>query len=179
MCLMFLVVINKTVISNKSFLSQILLFQLSPDCPSKYNSFMNCVFRYTYLISFQSNDYWLVIISAQKLQVVIDAMVFGAEDSSFMQQACFHTGGCYQRLDHDSQKSKTLQLLLMHALPNRHMREVIRMPQVEQVHFKALCACHGKLQSEALMCSVCLSISCQVSQVCQVLYYYLTIKYPI
>ena len=125
---------------------------------------------YCVVVSYNVVYCCLVIVfgSAQKLQVPIDAMVYCAtEDSSFLQQACFHTAGCYHRLVTD-QKSKSLPLLLMHALPNRPMRSMLKSPSVELVNFSALCSCHGKLQSEALMCSVCLTITCQPSSSCRV-----------
>ncbi len=90
--------------------------------------------------------------------VLVDALVYSAADSSFLQQACFLTGGCYLRPT--DQKKESLPLLLMYCLPNKNARKILRGTTIDYVDFRTACTCHGNQVQFAFMCSVCLGVTC-------------------
>lgn len=131
---------------------RILVMSIQPDEPHTYNSMMNSIF------------------SAQKLEIPVDALVL-SEQSSFLQQACFLTKGIYQnlpnRIDMPKNQAHTMiQILLTFFLPSLSMRGKLKTPFQSSVEFTASCFCHRKTVSFAFLCSVCLSLTCETSDVC-------------
>jgi transcription initiation factor TFIIH subunit 3 len=142
-----LCIINGQLIrSPLKFEPRILVLQISRDNPSAYTSIMNCIF------------------STQKIGAPIDTMVFARDDSRFLQQASYLSGGIYLRPD---DQTDHLQLLTSHYLASNSTRsKLLRMPFQQVVDFKATCFCHGKAIEYAFMCSVCLALTCEASEVC-------------
>jgi len=119
---------------------RLVLLQLSKDHAYTYNAVMNCIF------------------SAQKLGVQVDAVVFGRQDSSFLQQACFITGGVYLRPE---DQRAHLQLMMTHILPSNFLRTILRARPQASIDNQASCFCHSKPKEFVYMCSVCLGLACE------------------
>lgn len=134
--------INRKSLVQPANVSKILCLQISYDSPSNYNAIMNSVF------------------SAQKFGIPIDAFIFSKYDSSFLQQGCLLTGGIYCK---PKDQNDSLQLLLMHHLPELSARRLLRAPLQTNVDFKASCTCHNKPVDFTFMCSVCLSLFCPLA----------------
>jgi len=117
---------------------RIFIVQASKDVPAQYISTMNCIF------------------AAQRMEAYIDACVFGAEDSIFLQQACHITDGVYWRVSH-TQKA-LLQYFLTAFLPGRATRCTLQLPQPEKIDLRAMCFDRKEPVELANVCSVCLSI---------------------
>jgi transcription initiation factor TFIIH subunit 3 len=105
------------------------------------------------------------IFSAQKLGVLIDAMIVSKFDSHILQQACFLTGGLYFK--HMDERD-TLQMLCTYFLADSSVREMFNQPVQKSVDFKASCFCHKTPVEYAFMCSVCLTLLCNEVDVCPV-----------
>ncbi len=142
--------------------------QAESDQPEQYNAVMNCIF------------------SAQKAGIVVDSCCLG-ETSLFMQQAAFLTGGSYLNmqetgllqvvcLTYSSNPCLStltpystfylLQHLLMTFLASQNVRPLLRLPKQETTDFRAACFCHREIINMAWICSVCLSVFCKFSPVC-------------
>lgn len=149
---------------------RILIFSVSPDVTSQYISIMNCIF------------------CAQKMNVMIDSCVLMDQDSPYLQQASYLTGGIYLRprlsaavsstvevgdilvRDHENvvDESKILLLYLMNVfLLDNEMRKVMApvLPTQRSIDFRASCFQTRKNIDIGYVCSVCLSVfSVKVSQ---------------
>ncbi|KAG2495706.1 hypothetical protein HYH03_006306 [Edaphochlamys debaryana] len=104
------------------------------------------------------------IFSAQRAQVVIDAVVLAPEDSSFLQQAANLTGGLYFRPPRGP--GGLLGLLLAHFVTDTATRAQMDAEQSLGVDFRASCFCHKYVIETGFVCSVCLSIFCQPCRAC-------------
>eukprot|EP00117_Sycon_ciliatum_P039589 scpid8548/ scgid29234/ General transcription factor IIH subunit 3; General transcription factor IIH polypeptide 3 len=124
---------------------RILVMQASPDAPHSYSDMMNCIF------------------AAQKASIPIDACII-EYSSGFLQQASDITGGIYLRID---DTSALLQYLLFVFLTDQAARSMLDMPAPKQVDYRAACFCHRQLVDVGFVCSVCLSIFCQFTPICQ------------
>lgn len=124
---------------------RIFFLRLSADENAQYVSTMNCVF------------------CAQKQKVVVDACMLGQDDSPFLQQAAYLTGGIYQRL---SEPEGLLQYLMMAFVTDVESRTHLRMPKQRAVDFRASCFCHRRPIDVGHVCSVCLSIFCESVATC-------------
>jgi len=118
---------------------RILFLRLSADENAQYVSTMNSIF------------------CAQKQKVVVDACLMGQDDSPFLQQAAYLTGGIYLRL---SEPDGLLQYLMMAFATDLYSRQYFRMPKQRAVDFRASCFCHRRPVDVGHVCSVCLSIFC-------------------
>ncbi len=136
---MGLCVINREIKKNPNIQPRMLILNISKDIPSTYSPVMNCIF------------------SAQKLGAQVDAVIFSAKSSPYLQQACFLTGGIYL---HPDDQREHLQLMITHCLPSNTLRKILRAPMQESIDFRASCFCHGKPLHFAYMCTVCLSLFC-------------------
>eukprot|EP01032_Pedospumella_encystans_P012539 gene12539-14501_t len=132
---------------HKHLQSRILVLQFERDRNQNYNAVMNSIF------------------SAQKMNVMVDALVLASFDSHILQQACFLTGGTYMK---HADKEDLLQLLTTHFLADVSTRAHLATPQQKSVDFKASCHCHKRPVEFAFMCSVCLTLTCQVGDSCVV-----------
>ena len=128
--------------------ARVLALQCAGDDPTQYISTMNGIF------------------CAQKLDVPVDACVLRTDDVSFLQQAASITGGVYVRPPLAGLERSLVQTLLLHFLPDNHARALLNMPQQSQVDMRASCVCHGTMLDIGFVCSVCLSIFCARSPIC-------------
>jgi transcription initiation factor TFIIH subunit 3 len=128
--------------------ARVLALQCAGDDATQYISTMNGIF------------------CAQKLDVPIDACVLRTDDVSFLQQAASITGGVYVRPPLAGLERSLVQTLLLHFLPDNHARALLNMPQQSLVDMRASCVCHGTMLDIGFVCSVCLSIFCARSPIC-------------
>eukprot|EP01080_Neovahlkampfia_damariscottae_P005716 gene5716-9536_t len=118
-------------------LSRILVLQVTPDISSQYISMMNSIF------------------CAQKMNVAIDSCVLSPENSSFLQQAAYITGGTYMK---PTKQEGLLQYLLNVYLVEKNLRKLIHMPSQNVIDFKPSCFITKKPVDIGFVCSICLSI---------------------
>lgn len=140
-----LCIINRQLKINPKLQPRILTTQIGKDDSKSYNSVMNSIF------------------SAQKIGVPVDALILSKEDSPFLQQACLITNGIYL---HPADQRDILQLLLTHCLASLCTRYTLECPIQKIVDFKASCFCHQKSVEFAFMCTVCLALTCEETEVC-------------
>ncbi|XP_062218052.1 general transcription and DNA repair factor IIH subunit TFB4-like isoform X3 [Phragmites australis] len=124
---------------------RILCLQGSPDGPEQYVAVMNSIF------------------SAQRSMVPIDSCIVGTEDSAFLQQASYITGGVYLK---PQELNGLFQYLAAVFATDLHSRTFMRLPKTLGVDFRASCFCHKKTIDMGYVCSVCLSIFCQNQKKC-------------
>lgn len=142
-----------------SLQNRLLCLQFDQDRPQNYNSVMNAIF------------------SAQKMNVMVDSLVLSF-DSLLLQQTSFLTHGIYMKCFAWPDFLMTLQ---MHYLSDNHSRQQLLIPtqviilipsllvslilfclQQTSVDFKASCYCCRKPVEFAYMCSVCLTLLCDM-----------------
>ncbi|RMX70385.1 hypothetical protein DD238_000184 [Peronospora effusa] len=137
--------INRAMNEEPDLRPRILVVQKSPDVSEHYIAIMNGIF------------------SAQKKNVAVDACILASEQSSFMQQAAYLTGGIYYK---PNDHSGLLQYLISIYLPDPSMRKLLKLPSQDSVDFRAMCFCHREVISTAFVCPVCLSLFCQFQPIC-------------
>ncbi|XVE55350.1 hypothetical protein DITRI_Ditri03aG0151800 [Diplodiscus trichospermus] len=124
---------------------RILCLQGSPDGPEQYVAIMNAIF------------------SAQRSMVPIDSYYIGAQNSAFLQQASYITGGVH----HKPQNLDGLfQYLVTIFAADLHSRGFLHLPKPVGVDFRASCFCHKNTIDMGYICSVCLSIFCKYHKKC-------------
>lgn len=124
---------------------RILCLQGSPDGPEQYVAIMNAIF------------------SAQRSSVPIDSCYLGSQNSAFLQQASYITGGVH----HKPQNLDGLfQYLMTIFATDLHSRSFIHLPKPVGVDFRASCFCHKNTIDMGYICSVCLSIFCKHHKKC-------------
>ncbi|XVF36892.1 hypothetical protein REPUB_Repub19eG0098000 [Reevesia pubescens] len=124
---------------------RILCLQGSPDGPEQYVAIMNAIF------------------SAQRSMVPIDSCYLGAQNSAFLQQASYITGGVH----HKPQNLDGLfQYLMTIFATDLHSRSFLHLPKPVGVDFRASCFCHKNTIDMGYICSVCLSIFCKHHKKC-------------
>ncbi|XP_022748632.1 RNA polymerase II transcription factor B subunit 4-like isoform X1 [Durio zibethinus] len=124
---------------------RILCLQGSPDGPEQYVAIMNAIF------------------SAQRSVVPIDSCYMGAQNSAFLQQASYITGGVH----HKPQNLDGLfQYLMTIFAADLHSRSFLHLPKPVGVDFRASCFCHKNTIDMGYICSVCLSIFCKHHKKC-------------
>ena len=128
--------------------SRILLLSASPDSSSSYVPFMNCIF------------------SAHKLSLPLDALVLHPLDSLYLQQAASITSGVYVHPSSSTQRDALLPLLLLHFLPDPVTRQQLTHAGQVEVDYRAVCFCHGRSVSQAMVCPVCLAVYCTATPRC-------------
>ncbi|XP_022768205.1 RNA polymerase II transcription factor B subunit 4-like isoform X4 [Durio zibethinus] len=117
----------------------------SPDGPEQYVAIMNAIF------------------SAQHSLVPIDSCYIGAQNSAFLQQASYITGGVH----HKPQNLDGLfQYLMTIFATDLHSRSFLNLPKPVGVDFRASCFCHKDTIDMGYICSVCLSIFCKHHKKC-------------
>ena len=141
MCL----VINRAMNEEPDLRPRILVVQKSPDVSEHYIAIMNGIF------------------SAQKKNVAVDACILASDQSAFMQQAAYLTGGIYYK---PNDHSGLLQYLISIYLPDPSMRKLLKLPSQDSVDFRAMCFCHRDVISTAFVCPVCLSLFCKFRPIC-------------
>ncbi|PWN47393.1 transcription factor Tfb4 [Violaceomyces palustris] len=134
-----------TLAAKSSMSSRILILSATPDASTQYIPMMNCIF------------------GAQKKGILIDVCKMFGDDTVFLQQASHLTGGSYFRLD---EQLGLLQTLMSAYLPSRSIRELLNLPNQDEVDFRAACFCHRKIVDIGYVCSVCLSLFCEPRPQC-------------
>lgn len=124
---------------------RILCLQGSPDGPEQYVSVMNSIF------------------SAQHSMVPIDSCYIGPQNSAFLQQASYITGGVHHK---PQQLDGLFQYLTTIFATDLHSRSFIQLPKPVGVDFRASCFCHKNTIDMGYICSVCLSIFCKHQKKC-------------
>lgn len=102
------------------------------------------------------------IFAAQKNNITIDSCLLKS-DSGFLQQASDITGGIYFKV---TKMESLLQYLLWMFLPDTSLRESLVLPSAIHIDYRAACFCHRTLVDIGFVCSVCLSIYCQLVPRC-------------
>jgi transcription initiation factor TFIIH subunit 3 len=126
-----------------ALVSRILIFSVSGDLANQYIPIMNAIF------------------ACQRLNIPIDILKL-AGDTVFLQQAADATGGVYMALD-ASTRAGLLQYLMFAYLPDQTARQHLVMPgDSAGVDFRAACFCHRRIVDIGFVCSICLSIFCEV-----------------
>ncbi|KAL1191138.1 General transcription and DNA repair factor IIH subunit TFB4 [Cardamine amara subsp. amara] len=124
---------------------RILCLQGSQDGPEQYVAVMNSIF------------------SAQRLMVPIDSCYIGTQNSAFLQQASYITGGVHHK---PQQLDGLFQYLTTIFATDLHSRGFVQLPKPVGVDFRASCFCHKKTIDMGYICSVCLSIFCEHHKKC-------------
>ncbi|KAH7320233.1 TFIIH subunit Tfb4/p34 [Stachybotrys elegans] len=120
--------------------TRILVISVSDSEPSQYIPTMNAVF------------------AAAHSQVAIDTLSL-CGDPTFLQQACFNTNGAFVRAEN---LQGILSYLMFGLIPDTEARESVIIPTHDTVDFRAACFCHGKVVDTGFVCSICLSIFCEL-----------------
>ncbi|KAM0248237.1 hypothetical protein ACHAP5_003619 [Fusarium lateritium] len=121
---------------------RILVISVSDSEPSQYIPTMNSVF------------------AAAHTQVVIDTLALTGEPT-FLQQACYNTGGTYLAAKHPE---GLLNYLMFGLIADTEAREALIAPTHDTVDFRAACFCHGRVVDTGFVCSICLSIFCETPE---------------
>ncbi|KAL3026425.1 hypothetical protein AAZX31_04G230500 [Glycine max] len=124
---------------------RILCLQGAADGPEQYVAIMNAIF------------------SAQHSTVPIDSCYIGSNNSAFLQQASYITGGIYYK---PPQLDGLYQYLSTVFATDLHSRAFLRLPKSVGVDFRASCFCHKQTIDMGYVCSVCLSIFCEHHDKC-------------
>jgi len=122
---------------------RLFVVQASPDRAQDYNAMMNAVF------------------CSKKLNVTWDACFLSGSkgDSSILQQACDLTGGVYLSPTGAAQVGTALTEVLMSVfLPSLESRQLLNLPSVRAVDFRAQAFDSAELVDMAFVCNQCLSI---------------------
>lgn len=124
--------------------SRIFILTPSPDASSQYMPTMNCIF------------------ASQKKNIIVDACSVH-QLSGFLQQAADITNGIYSHIE---DVSGLLEYLLFKYLPDADIRKKLELPASVEIDYRAACFCHKQLVDVGFVCSVCLSIYCQLMPKC-------------
>ena len=106
------------------------------------------------------------IFSAQRLGVRIDSLVLSAKDSLLLQQAADLTGGLYKA--EGKAREDLMQTLVMMYLADDKSRDMLVLPAIRGVDYRASCFCHDKHVDMGWVCPVCLGIFCKDTPNCPV-----------
>ncbi|KAG5031377.1 hypothetical protein JHK85_015359 [Glycine max] len=96
-------------------------------------------------------------------RVPIDSCYIGSNNSAFLQQASYITGGIYYK---PPQLDGLYQYLSTVFATDLHSRAFLRLPKSVGVDFRASCFCHKQTIDMGYVCSVCLSIFCEHHDKC-------------
>lgn len=132
-----------TAPQNPTLHARILVISVSDSEPAQYIATMNAVF------------------AASHARIPIDTLAISPHASpTFLQQAAFITGGSY--LSCASNPSGLLSYLMFGFLPDAEARDHLVTPTQDSVDFRAACFCHRRVIDKGFVCSICLSIFCEV-----------------
>ncbi|KAG6039911.1 hypothetical protein E4U41_001818 [Claviceps citrina] len=119
---------------------RILVVSVSDSDPAQYIPTMNAVF------------------AASHAQVAIDTLSL-CGDATFLQQASFNTNGTFLVA---SEPQGLLTYLMFGLIADTEARQLLIMPTHDSIDFRAACFCHGKVVDTGFVCSICLSIFCEL-----------------
>ncbi|MCJ1278079.1 RNA polymerase II transcription factor B subunit 4 [Puttea exsequens] len=122
---------------------RILILSVSADLAHQYIPIMNTIF------------------AAQRLRIPISIAKL-ASPTPFLQQASDATGGTY--IDLARNPRGLLQYLMMGFLPDQASQRFLVSPTAVGVDFRAACFCHRRVVDVGFVCSICLSIFCEVPE---------------
>ncbi|KAJ6441769.1 transcription factor TFIIH subunit Tfb4 [Purpureocillium lavendulum] len=125
-----------------SMKARIVVISVSDSEPSQYIPTMNAVF------------------AAAHGQVAIDTLSL-AGTPTFLQQACFNTDGTFLAA---SNPEGILTYLMFGLVADTEARKSLITPTHDKIDFRAACFCHGKVVDTGFVCSICLSIFCELPE---------------
>lgn len=131
---------NPNTSAPSSLKGRILVVSVSDSEPSQYIPTMNAVF------------------AAAHAQVAIDTLSLSG-DPTFLQQACFNTNGTFLAA---AEPQGILTYLMFGLIADTEARQSLIAPTHDTVDFRAACFCHGKVVDTGFVCSICLSIFCEL-----------------
>lgn len=100
------------------------------------------------------------VFAAAHSRVAIDTLAL-AGDATFLQQACFNTSGIFLRA---ANPQGLLTYLMFGMIADTEAREALVTPTHDTVDFRAACFCHGNVVDTGFVCSICLSIFCELPE---------------
>ncbi|KAI0025059.1 TFIIH subunit Tfb4/p34 [Xylariomycetidae sp. FL0641] len=121
--------------------ARILVLSVSDSEPAQYIPTMNAVF------------------AASHARIPLDTLSLHGTPT-FLQQAAFITGGTF--LSASSNPRGLLSYLMFGFLPDADARRNLVTPSQDMVDFRAACFCHRRVVDTGFVCSICLSIFCEV-----------------
>ncbi|EFZ01403.1 hypothetical protein MHUMG1_02431 [Metarhizium humberi] len=121
---------------------RILVVSVSDSEPTQYIPTMNAVF------------------AAAHAQVAIDTLSLSG-NPTFLQQACFNTNGIFLAA---ANPKGLLTYLMFGLIADTEARQSLITPTHDTVDFRAACFCHGKVVDRGFICSICLSIFCELPE---------------
>jgi transcription initiation factor TFIIH subunit 3 len=130
---------------NPTLHARILVVSVSDSEPAQYIATMNAVF------------------AASHARIPIDTLSLSPHAApTFLEQAAFITGGSY--LSAAANPSGLLQYLMFGFLADAEARAHVVTPTQASVDFRAACFCHRRVIDKGFVCSICLSIFCEVPE---------------
>ncbi|KAI0469403.1 TFIIH subunit Tfb4/p34 [Xylaria cf. heliscus] len=121
--------------------ARILVLSVSRSEPAQYIPTMNAVF------------------AASHARIPVDTLSL-YDAPTFLQQAAFITGGIF--LSAAANPRGLLSYLMFGFLADADARSALVTPSMDSVDFRAACFCHRDVVDTAFVCSICLSIFCDV-----------------
>ncbi|KAI0384656.1 transcription factor Tfb4 [Hypomontagnella monticulosa] len=121
--------------------SRILVLSVSDSEPAQYIPTMNAVF------------------AASHARIPVDTLSLHGTPT-FLQQAAFITSGTF--LSAASNPRGLLSYLMFGFLADAEARKSLVAPTQDSVDFRAACFCHRNVVDTGFVCSICLSIFCEV-----------------
>ncbi|KAI0479521.1 TFIIH subunit Tfb4/p34 [Xylariaceae sp. FL0804] len=122
--------------------ARILVLSVSDSSPAQYIATMNCVF------------------AASHARIPLDTLSLRGAPPTFLQQAAFITGGTF--LSAAANPRGLLTYLMFGFLADAEARRALVAPTQDLVDFRAACFCHRRVVATGFVCSICLSIFCEV-----------------
>ncbi|KAI2465610.1 transcription factor Tfb4 [Annulohypoxylon bovei var. microspora] len=123
--------------------SRIFVLSVSDSEPAQYIPTMNAVF------------------AASHARIAVDTLsLYGTP--TFLQQAAFITSGTF--LSAASNPGGLLSYLMCGFLADAEARKSLVTPTQDTVDFRAACFCHRRVIDTGFVCSICLSIFCEVPE---------------
>ncbi|WYZ37326.1 hypothetical protein EsH8_II_000832 [Colletotrichum jinshuiense] len=120
--------------------ARIFILSVSDSEPVQYISTMNAVF------------------AAAHSQIPIDTLALSG-DATFLQQASYITDGTFMQA---ASPRGLLSYLMFAYSADAEARSSLIPPTHHTVDFRAACFCHGRVVDTGFVCSICLSIFCDV-----------------
>ncbi|KAI1389156.1 transcription factor Tfb4 [Hypoxylon trugodes] len=135
---------NTTKSTAATLHSRILVLSVSDSEPAQYIPTMNAVF------------------AASHARIPLDTLSLRGSPPAFLQQAAFITGGTF--LSAANNPRGLLSYLMFGFLADAEARQSLVSPTQDSVDFRAACFCHRKVVDTGFVCSICLSIFCEVPE---------------
>ncbi|KAI1327600.1 TFIIH subunit Tfb4/p34 [Xylariaceae sp. FL0255] len=147
--------------SNPNLHARILVISVSESAPAQYIPTMNAVFAASHA-GIPIDTLSLNPVSSSSSSSNTTSSASTSTSAPFLQQAAFITNGIY--LSASSNPRALLTYLTFGLLPDTLARKSLVTPTLELVDFRAACFCHRKVINTGFVCSICLSIFCDIPQ---------------